>query len=182
MSDALNRFLGTPESQREYLEIVPPTPGWKYGMEALGWVIVPVIQAGILVYDAIKKQDLPTVAAVTPEVASELKFPLGSSGSKVLFRRHAYDTVRYIPAAEYNPYIFKDKIAELARVMIAAGATSFEIAADAATTSEMTMDAADSVKTMVSGSLKVVRKTATKMIWSYAGSGESAGTLPDNLF
>ena len=70
MSALLDQFLSRPESERQYLEVVPPTPGWQAGLEALGWVIVPVIQAGRLVYDRLKKTGLPTVAAVTPEYCS----------------------------------------------------------------------------------------------------------------
>src|SRR5713101_7959807 len=158
MGAILDQFLSTPEAEREYLEVIPPAPGWRAALEAVGWVIVPVVQAGRVVYDLIRKVGLPTVAAVAPDVASELYFPLGSNGSKVLFRRHPYHSIRYLPAAEYNPYIFKDKIAELARVMISAGATSFEITADAASTSEMTLDAAASVEATVSGSFKAARK------------------------
>jgi hypothetical protein len=182
MGTILDQFLGTPESEREYLEVIPPTPGWKAALEAVGWVIVPVVQAGRVVYDKIRKAGLPTVAAVAPDVAEELYFPLGSNGSKVLFRRHPYDAVRYLPAAEYNPYVLKDKIAELARVMISAGATSFQITADTASTSELALDVAATVETAVSGSFKAARKGATKIIWSYSGNGQNTGTLPEGLF
>jgi hypothetical protein len=116
--------------------------------------------------------------AIAPEVASELNFPPGSSGSGVLFRSHPYDETLYIRAAEYNAYILKEKIAELARVLISAGATSFEITANTASTAKLVLDAT----TMLGGgSFKAARRGATKVAWSYTGTGQNIGTLPDDL-
>jgi len=181
MSAVLDQFLSTPASQRQYLEIIPPMPGWRLALEVLGWFGIPVVQAGRVVYEIWRKSGLPTVAMVPPELASELYFPRGSNGDKVLFRCHPYDEIRYLPAAEYNPYIFKDKIAELALVMISAGATSFKITADAESAAEMSLDAAGLVETTVSGTLKAARKGATRVLWTYEGSGQNSSTLPDGL-
>jgi hypothetical protein len=176
MGTLLDEFLRIHESEREYLEVSPPASGYIKALEAFGWVIVPVIQVGRVVLNILRKTGLPNVVAVTPEHATELKFPLGSSGSRVLFRRHPYDAFRYIPTAEYNTYILKDKIAELARVMISAGATSFQITADDASTSELVFDAA------AMANVKASRKGATKIVWSYTGGGLNTGTLPDGLY
>lgn len=182
MSLQLDQFLNSSPTDTEYLEIIPPTDGWQAALETAGWIIIPVIQAGRVVYDLIRKVNLPTIAAVPAPLAAQLKFPLGANGNKALFRRHPYDQLRYLPVAEYNPYVFKDKIAELARVMISAGATSFEIVADSASTSEIVAEASGFVQANVSGSLKASRKGATKILWSYSGSGESVGSLPEGLF
>ena len=181
MSAALDEILATPRSEREYLEIAPPMPGWRLALEVFGWVGVPVIQAGRVIYETWRKSGLPTVAIVSPDLASELYFPLGTNGNKVLFRGHPYDEARYLPAADYNPYIFKDKIAELARVLISAGATSFTISANTESTAEMTLDASGSVEATVNGSFKAARKGATKVLWTYEGNGERVGALPDRL-
>jgi hypothetical protein len=178
MGGLFDQFLSTPDSERQYLEVIPPEPGWIQGLRALGWVVVPVIMGGRKLFEILQRSGLPPVAAVAHDVTSSLNFPLGPVESGILYKRHPYDEICYLPAANYNPYIFKEKVAELARVLISAGATSFQITADSARTTEMALDAAAMV---VDASIKAERKSATKVVFSFTGTGENTGTLPGGL-
>jgi hypothetical protein len=50
MGVLLDEFMGIPEAERQYLEVVPPGSGLITALEVVGWVLVPVIQAGRLLY------------------------------------------------------------------------------------------------------------------------------------
>jgi hypothetical protein len=179
--DEFAEFLETPSPGREYLTIVREPDAFEKGLIAAKWVIVPIVGLGKLIYDAAKKYGLPDVALVRPNVADKLNFPSGGAVNNVLYRRHPYVDTTYIQAAEFNPYLFKDKISELARVMIAAGATSFDIAADTTKAEEIALDAGTTLEKQFGGSFRSSRKSAMKIDWSYTGAGKRSSALPDNL-
>jgi hypothetical protein len=180
-NDELSRFLGTSSTEREYLTIVPEREAFETALVVLKWAIVPIVGLGQLIYDAARQMGLPDVALISPSVAEKLNFPIGGAIDNALYRRHPYADTTYIRAAEFNPFLFKNKVSELARVMIAAGATSFDISADTTLAEEIALDAGTTLEKQFGGSFRSSHKSAMKIGWSYAGAGKRSSTLPDGL-
>jgi len=184
VADDFSEFV---ERSPSYLTIVPRPAGWEKVFEVAGWAIVPLIMGGFEIYGQLKKVGLPEVLVIAPEsavkwqVSGELEFCIGGFKNNILYRRHPHLETVYIQASEYNPYLLREKIAELARVMISAGATSFELSADSANTKKLVMEATAPIVAQANGAFRVSGRGATKIMWSYTGMGSQNPSLPEAL-
>jgi hypothetical protein len=177
MMDDLNEFTNLQPANREYLTAEPRQSGWEQALEVAGWVVVPFVFGVVKLYNNIPKLGLPGIIAISPDLASKLNL-ISKPQNSVLFRKHPFSE-SYIQASEYNPYLFREKIAELARVLIAAGASSFKVSADSTATTELVMQAGASM--VAEGSIHATRQGATKIVWSFTGAGIRTGSLPEGL-
>jgi hypothetical protein len=180
--DEPGRFFETAEQEREYLVVEPDPSLLEKALEIAGWVAVPALFLGKHIYDLYKKGGLPPVASVNSQIANQLDFPQnGFPANGILYRRHPYVETSYIEVAEYSPYLFKAKISECARILIAAGATAFDINASTAIADKLALNAAVTLGKEFGASFKSEHKGAMKFTWSFRGIGGAAGTLPQNL-
>jgi hypothetical protein len=182
-----DHFSELAEKSPNYLMIVPRPGGWEKAFEVAGWAIVPFIKGGFEIYELLRKVGLPEVLVITPDRAAnlqesgELELDMGGMINNVLFKRHPYRKTVYIQASEYNPYLLREKLAELARVMIAGGATSFELSVGGADTWKLVAEATAPIVAQANGAFRVSRRGATKITWSYKGEGNQSPCLPEGL-
>lgn len=173
-------ILEVPETEREYLVVTPPRGALGSTLLRLGWIVMPIVPASMYLYQLWQHSGLPDVISIEPRAAEPLRFT-GGLRQDVLHRRHPLRGATYTPAADYNPYVLKDKMSELVRILAAAGAISAEISGDSSQTVSFAANASNAFGQELGGTLSSKRIDATRLHWSFRGAGVGTYELPYDL-